>query len=75
MLKRLSFQAFCTTMKGENEFRTHYLESLDRTKERTHARLSTQRKILAVLYGMWKRNEPYRPFGKKEEKKKNLARA
>ncbi len=75
MLKQLSYQAFCSTMKGENEFRTHYLQSLERTKDRTNARLSTQRKILAVLYGMWKRNEPYRPFGRKEETEKNSARA
>lgn len=75
MLKHLSFRAFCAAMKQENEFRIHYRQSLERTKDRTHARLSTQRKILAVLYGMWKRNEPYRPFGKKEETEKNLARA
>jgi len=62
ILKSLSFQAFCAARAaGENEFDSHYEESLARTGDKTHARLNTQRHILAVLYGMWKRNEPYRP--------------
>ena len=62
ILKALSFQAFCSARAaGGNEFDLHYKESLARTGDKTHARLNTQRKILAVMYGMWKRNEPYRP--------------
>ena len=62
ILKSLSFQAFCAARAaGGNEFDLHYEETLARTGDKTHARLNTQRKILAVLYGMWKRNEPYRP--------------
>lgn len=74
ILKSLSYQAFCAARAaGGNEFDRHYEESLARTGDRTHARLSTQRKILAVLYAMWKRNEPYQPKGgsaPKEEPKK-----
>ena len=60
ILKSLSFRAFCAAQRGDNEFSRHYAESLKRTSNHTHARLSTQRKILAVLYGMWKRHEDYR---------------
>ena len=66
-LKALSYQAFCSTMKGDNEIRRYYLESLARTQDKTHARLNTQRKLLAILWAMWKRNEPYRPGGIKTE--------
>lgn len=63
VLKALSYQAFCSAQKGDNEFHRHFEESLARTGHRTHARLSTQRKILTVLWTMWRRNEPYRPGG------------
>jgi transposase len=62
VLKRLSFQAFGACMKGDNDIRAFFLESVRRTQNRTRARLNTQRKILANLYGMWKRQEPYRPL-------------
>lgn len=73
ILKSLSFQAFCSgRAAGDNEFDRHYEDSLERTGDKTHARLNTQRHILAVLYGMWKRNEPYQPKGgtAKDELKK-----
>jgi hypothetical protein len=50
-------------MQRGGDFKTYFQQSLERTKDRTHARLSTQRKILTVLWAMWKRNERYRPLG------------
>jgi transposase len=60
-LKSLSYQAWLSSLKSDNEVKRFYLESLRRTFSRVHARLNTQRKILAVMYGMWKRGEAYRP--------------
>jgi len=64
MLKQLSYQVFCTAMRfPDNDFKRHFDESLQRTKDKTHARLSTQRKILTVLWAMWKNDQEYRPCG------------
>ena len=60
-LKSLSYQAWLSAMKGDNEVKRFYSTSYGRTFSRVHARLNTQRKIIAVMYGMWKRGEPYRP--------------
>ncbi|NIT13461.1 MAG: transposase [Gammaproteobacteria bacterium] len=60
-LKALSFRAFMAAMKGDNEVRRFFLNSLKRTHSRKHARLNTQRKILAVMYSIWKKGEAYRP--------------
>jgi transposase len=60
-LKGLFYQAWMSALKGDNEVRRFYLSSLKRTYNRVHARLNTQRKIIAVMYGMWKRGEAYRP--------------
>ncbi|MCI0408446.1 MAG: hypothetical protein L0191_07765 [Acidobacteria bacterium] len=69
MLKQLSYQAFCTAMRfPESDFRKHFEESLKRTNDKTHARLSTQRKILTVLWAMWKNDEEYRPCGAEEKR-------
>ena len=59
-LKALVYQAWLSCLKGNNEVKRFYSESLRRTFSRVHARLNTQRKIIAVMYGMWKRGEPYR---------------
>jgi transposase len=59
-LKALSYRAWMSAMKGDNEVKQFYLNSLRRTYSRVHARLNTQRKILAVMYGMWKKGEAYR---------------
>lgn len=72
-LKALSYRAFCSAMKGDNEFREFYVESLARTQDKTHARLNTQRKILTVLWAMWKNDEPYRPGGNPAEPKTERA--
>ncbi len=55
-LKDVSRKAFQGAMrtKEDNPFRRHYYESLARTGSSTHARLSTQRKILAVMWAMWR---------------------
>jgi transposase len=60
-LKALTYQAWMSAMKTDNEVRQFYAHSLRRTFSRVHARLNTQRKIIAVMYGMWKRGEAYRP--------------
>jgi len=60
-LKALSYRAWMSGSKGDNEVRSFYERSLAATNNRTHARLNTQRKILAVMYGMWKTGGKYRP--------------
>lgn len=60
-IKALTYQAWMSALKGDNEVRRFYLDSLQRTHNRVHARLNTQRKIIAAMYGMWKRGQPYRP--------------
>jgi transposase len=60
-LKSLSYQAWLCAMKSDNEIRRFYSQSFRRTFSRVHARLNTQRKIIAVMYGMWKRGQAYRP--------------
>jgi transposase len=60
-LKALSFRAFMAAMRGDNEVRRFFLTSLKRTQNRKHARLNTQRKILTVMYSLWKKGEAYRP--------------
>lgn len=46
--------------KGDNSFKRCYELSLENTKNQVHARLATQRKILAALRAMWLSNQPYR---------------
>jgi len=61
-LKALSYRAWLGGMRTKNgEIRQSYEKSLQRTGDRIHARLNTQRKILAVMWGIWKRGEDYRP--------------
>ena len=59
-LKALSYRAWLSGTKGDNEVRKFYERSLASTHSRTHARLNTQRKILAVMYGVWKKGDKYR---------------
>jgi len=58
-LKSLPYQAWLSAMRGDNEVRRFYSNSVRRTSSRVHARLNTERKILAVMYGLWKRGKPY----------------
>ena len=60
-LKSLSYRAWMSALKGDNEVRRFFSNSLRRTLSRVHARLNTQRKIIAVMYGLWKRGEAYNP--------------
>jgi len=62
-LKAMSYRAFLSAIhrKDENEVRQFYDKSLSRTHNQTRARLNTQRKILSVLHGVWRRKEAYRP--------------
>jgi len=60
-LKALSFRAFMAAMRGDNEVKAFFIDSLHRTHNRTHARLNTQRKILTVMLGIWKKGQAYRP--------------
>lgn len=45
--------------KDDNLFKRTYRASLQRTQSETHARLNTQRKILTVLWTMWKEGTDY----------------
>lgn len=60
-MKAVTHRAWMSCMKGDNEIRRFYSNSLKRTSSRVHARLNTQRKIIAVMYGLWKTGEAYRP--------------
>jgi transposase len=59
-LKALSHRAFMSAMKSDNEVKRFYLQSLQRTHDRKHARLNTQRKILSVMRSIWKKGQAYR---------------
>jgi transposase len=60
-IKAIMYQAWMSALKGDNEVKEFYLNSLQRTHSRVHARLNTQRKIIAVMYGLWKNGEAYNP--------------
>ena len=60
-LKALSHRAFMAAIKGDNEVKGFYLNSLKRTHNQVHARLNTQRKILSTMYSIWKKGDTYRP--------------
>lgn len=61
-LKDLSRAAFLGAMNTANEnlFQRTYRGALQRTHNASHARLTTQRKILAVLWAMWKGGTEFR---------------
>ena len=60
-LKDLSRKAFEASVRrrDNNLFKRSYLKSLERSGNPTHARLATQRKILAVMLAMWKDGTRY----------------
>ena len=60
-MKALSYRAFIAAMNSDNEVKRFYHQSLQRTLNRKHARLNTQRKILAAMYTIWKKGVAYRP--------------
>lgn len=60
-LKAMSYRAFTSAMKGENEVSEFHMNSLVATHSNTHARLNTQRKIISVMHGIWRKGEEYNP--------------
>jgi ribosomal protein S2 len=58
-VSRKVFEAARRTKK-DHLFKRFYKQSLTNTKNAVHARLSTQRKILACLRAMWFSMKPYR---------------
>lgn len=62
-LKAMSYHIWLGALRGcgANEVKTFFEASLARTQDKTHARLNTQRKVLASLWGLWKRKERYDP--------------
>jgi hypothetical protein len=64
-LKDVSRKVFEAALrcKKDNSFKRSFEQSLANTKNAVHARLSTQRKILATLRAMWLSMKPYRDDG------------
>ena len=64
-LKDVSRKVFEAAMrtKKDNLFKRSFEKSLAETKNQVHARLSTQRKILATLRAMWIRMKPFDDSG------------
>jgi hypothetical protein len=62
-LKAMSYHAWQGALRrrGPNEIKTFFEASQERTHDKTHARLNTQRKTLAVMLALWKRKEAYDP--------------
>ncbi|MES2568505.1 MAG: transposase [Verrucomicrobiota bacterium] len=62
-LKSLSYCAWKAAASSgrSNEVRAFYEHSLRQTHDATHARLNTQRKILSVMWSLWKHKEVYQP--------------
>jgi len=60
-LKDASMTAFLGAMHagGDNRFKRAYAQTLENTGSATHARLTVQRKILAVMWAMWLYGTPY----------------
>jgi len=62
-LKSMSYNAWKGSLitKELNAISGFFMASMDRTHSRVKARLNTQRKILTVLWTMWKNEEEYNP--------------
>jgi len=62
-LKAMSYRAFLAAMRirRDNEVRRFFERSLDTTRNSTNARLNTQRKIISVLHGIWRKEAEYNP--------------
>ncbi len=64
LLKSLSYRAWlaATSAREDNEVKDYYHAALEYNGgDKTHARLTTQRKILAVMWSLWKHNRQYDP--------------
>ncbi len=63
-LKNVSYTAWrtaCKSTTGDNEVKRFYHASLARTGSVRHARLNTQRKIIEVMWTIWRKNRTYDP--------------
>jgi transposase len=60
-LKDVSRKAFDVAIRSQkdNGFKRTYLRALETTNDKTHARLTVQRKIVSTLRAMWLRRTPY----------------
>lgn len=59
-LKDLSYQMWKGAIThGDNEVKDFYLQSVERTGDKRHARLNTQRKVLATLWSLWRHEADY----------------
>jgi transposase len=62
-LKAMSYRAFLCAMRvrRQNEVRMFFENSYRTTRNATRARLNTQRKIISVMHGIWRKGEEYNP--------------
>lgn len=62
-LKAMSYRAYVAAMHTHrpNEVYSFFEASLQQTHNRMCARLNTQRKIISVMHGIWRKGEEYRP--------------
>lgn len=59
-LKDLSYQIWKGAIThGDNEVKAFYQQSVERTGDRRHARLNTQRKVLGTLWSLWRHGTAY----------------
>ena len=61
-LKDVSRKAFEAALRGrkDNGFKRTYQRALETTHDKTHARLTVQRKIISTLRAIWLTRTPYR---------------
>jgi transposase len=61
-LKDMSRKAFLAALrrKGDNAFKRSYEAACQSTLDKTHARLTVQRKIVSTLWSMWRKGETYK---------------
>ena len=62
LLKDISYKIFRGVMNSKKStgIRKIYEDSLQRTRNSTHSRLTTQRKILWIMLTLWKKGEKYK---------------
>ena len=60
-MKALSRTAFIAALRcrDDNALQRFYRASLQRTGNPTHARLNTQRKLLSIMWSMWRNGTEY----------------
>lgn len=58
-LKDASYLAFISSRGSGNVIDRKYKKSLNKTGDKTHARLNTQRKVLDCLWSLWRKQETF----------------